>query len=352
MKIDIDNHKLMYHPERIAEWREKGDCYPIYVEFGLTNNCNHRCSFCALDFVVGEGKIEYIDSKIVINTLKQMSKKGVKSVMFAGEGEPILHKDIGLFTKTAKNYGMDVSITTNGIAFTEEKIEQCMPNLSWMRFSIDSGSSENYSIVHGTKPKDFERLINNLENAVKFRNENNLETTIGTQFLALSQNIGEAPKLAKILKDIGVDNLQIKPYSHHPGSSNDFSIEMNYYNKLEKELEKFNSDDFKILFRKKSIERLEEGITYNECYGLPFFALIDAKGNVMPCNLFYGNKKFSYGNLNENTFTEIWEGKRRKEIIEKINKKGVKDCRLGCRLDPINKYLDRLSNPYPHDNFI
>ena len=44
---DVDNHKLMYHPERVSEWEEKGDCAPIYAEIGPTNTCNHRCGFCS-----------------------------------------------------------------------------------------------------------------------------------------------------------------------------------------------------------------------------------------------------------------------------------------------------------------
>ena len=55
MEIDISNHKLMYHPKRVAEWKEKEDCYPLYIEIGLTNSCNHRCIFCALDFLENKG---------------------------------------------------------------------------------------------------------------------------------------------------------------------------------------------------------------------------------------------------------------------------------------------------------
>ena len=32
----------------------------------------------------------------------------------------------------------------------------------------------------------------------------------------IAKNENEAVKLARILKEIGVDNLQVKPYSHHP----------------------------------------------------------------------------------------------------------------------------------------
>ncbi|MBU4116896.1 MAG: radical SAM protein [Nanoarchaeota archaeon] len=346
----IDNHKLMYHPQRVAEWIEKGDNYPVYVEIGPTNSCNHKCVFCALDYLKNGKK--FINTDIMISTLEEMAEKGVKSIMFAGEGEPTLHKSIGLFTKKAKEYGLDISITTNGVPFTKNKIEQCLPNLSWIRFSIDSGSPENYAKVHGTNTKDFFKVINNVQETVKLRDKNKLETTIGVQFLIIPQNINEATNLAKILKEIGVDNLQVKPYSHHPNSLNNLIVDPKQYNQLENHLMEFNSDNFEIKFRKSTIKRIEEGISYPKCYGLPFFTLIDSKGDILPCNLFYDKKEFIYGNLYEQSFSEIWKGKKRQEVLKKINTKGTENCRKGCRIDPDNRYLHRLKNPLPHDNFI
>jgi len=347
MKSEISNHKLMYHPRRVAEWKEKGDCYPIYVEVGLTNACNQRCVFCALDFV-DFGK-DYIDKNIMLSTLENMAKKGVKSIMFAGEGEPLLHEDAGLFVQKAKKEGLDVSITTNGLAFTENKREVCLPNLSWIRFSVDAGSQKTYSKIHGTGNDSFKKVIYNIERSVIFKQKNDLKTNIGIQFLMLPQSMKEGKDLAKICKDIGVDNLQLKPYSHHPKSNNNFVVNSKDYNKLEEDLIKFNSKNFKVIFRKATIQRIESGINYKKCYGLPFFALIDSKANVIPCNLYYNNKKFTYGNLYENSFSEIWKGEKRKSILNKID---MDKCRKGCRLDVINRYLDRIQHPELHDNFI
>jgi len=350
MEIDISNHKLMYHPERVSEWNEKGDCYPLYIEIGLTNLCNHKCVFCALDFLNHRG--DFINKDIMLKALEEMGEKKVKSVMFAGEGESVLHPNIDLFIKTAKENGLDISITTNGIPLTKEKIREILPYLSWIRFSIDSGSRENYSLIHGTNAEDFDRLIENIKECVKLKRELGLNVTIGTQFLIIPQNIDEAIKLARLLKEIGADNLQVKPYSKHPNSVNNLVINPEEYNKIEAQLKGFDSDKFKIFFRKATIERIQEGTNYPECYGIPFFALIDAKGNIIPCNLFYGNEEFTYGNLNKNSFSEIWDGEKRKEILRKLKERGCADCRRGCRLDVINRYLHRLKNPLTHDNFV
>ena len=347
MDIAVDKHKLVFHPKRVAEWHEKGDCFPVYVEAGLTNACNHNCVFCALDFL--ENGARFIDRDIMVSAIKDMGQRGVKSMMIAGEGESVLHKDIGLFSQTAKQSGMDVSITTNGVPFTTEKIRSCMPNLTWIRFSIDSGSPENYAQVHQCAPEDFNRVINNIQEAVEFKKQNNLKTTIGVQFLMIPPNKDEVIKLAHILKEVGADNLQVKPYSHHPQSKNDFSVDPLHHDKIEKELQQFNSDKFQVIFRKNTIERLQDR-PYDKCFGASFISLIDAMGNIFPCNLFYNSPEFVYGNLYEKSFSDIWRGDKRKQILEKL--KVGHDCRAACRLDVINRYLHRLKNPGLHENFI
>lgn len=350
MVINIDSHKLMYHPERVTEWKETGDCYPIYVEVGPTNICNHKCIFCALDFV--EHGNHTIDKDIMISALKDMAKHGIKSVMFAGEGEPLLHKDICLFVQKAKEYGMDVSITTNGVLFTKEKIEKYLPYLTWIRFSVDAGSAKTYSEIHKTKKEDFNKLIKNIKVAVEFKRKNKLKTTIGIQFLLIPQNIKEVIKFAKLFKKIRVDNIQIKPYSQHPKSINKFVIKYGDYAYLEEPLKKLNSDKFKVFFRGETMKRIEDKNPYSECFGLPFFALINSKGDIIPCNLFYDSKRFVYGNLYKNNFSEIWNSQQRQRVLKILRRIGCEHCRGGCRLDVINRYLNRIKQPEEHDNFI
>jgi len=348
--LNIDSPKVAYHPERTKEWLEKGDCYPIYVEIGPTDACNHKCVFCALDYLNCQGK--YIDTNIMLNTLKNMAEKRVKSIMFGGEGEPFLHKDICLFTNKAKEYGLDISFTTNGIFFDKQKIEQCLKDISWIKFSIDAGTPESYAEIHGTNKEDFEKLMTNIQDTVEYRNQNNLKTTIGTQCLIIPQALESIENLAERLKQIGVDYLILKPYSKHPQSVNEFIINPEEYNQLEEKLKKFHSEDFKIIFRKATIERMDTERDYHECHGTSFMALIDAQGNIIPCNLFYNNQDFTYGNLNKQSFSEIWESSKRKQVLERLKRRGISKCRNGCRLDLTNKFLKKLKNPHPHDNFI
>ena len=349
MKMDVDSHKLMYHPKRVSDWKEGKTIYPVYVEIGPTNSCNLRCKYCALDFT--GYKNVFLKRETMISILKEFGQKGVNSIMFAGEGEPLLHKDMSEFVKIAKDSNLDIAITTNGIPLIAERAKEILPYLSWIRFSISAGTEISYANIQGTAPNFFKTVIKNLGEAVELKKSKNLGVTIGVQFLLLNQNVSELVSFARLCKNIGVDNLQVKPYSRHPDSKNDFTVDYEEFKLLEQPLIELNSDSFKVLFRSQTMERLRELPEYLSCFGLDFFALIDAQGNVIPCNMFYGKPDFYYGNLYQNSFSEIWEGKCRQDVKKKINDLGISNCRKGCRLDSINRYLDRLTHPFSHDNF-
>ena len=92
---------------------------------------------------------------------------------------------------------------------------------------------------------------------------------------------------------------------------------------------------------------------YKQCLALPFMVYIDAKGNLWPCIVFMGKEEFSYGNLNQESFVDIWEGEKRKELIKLFAKMDLeKNCREICRMDEMNKYLTELKFPGAHVNFI
>lgn len=349
--IRIDTHKLLYHPETVARWLSGENIYPIELELGITNACNHRCIFCSVDYT--GYKANFLDTDLLLTNLKELAAKGTKSVVYAGEGEPLLHKDAPYIINATKKYGIDAAMSTNGVLLTPEVSTECLKSLTWVRFSVAAIKESTYKKIQRGKDGDLSKVLLHMEEAVRVKRDQKLKTTLGVQLLLLPDNKDEIIEMGKELKNIGVDYFTVKPYTHHPQSHNLLEVDYQEMLKLEKEIRNLETDEFRIYFRAHAMKNLENTRSYNRCWALPFMVYIDAKGNLWPCIRFMGREEFKYGNLNEESFCKIWEGEHRKEIVEYFAKmKPGEACGANCRLDEMNKYLDSLKNPGEHVNFI
>ncbi|MFA9373024.1 MAG: radical SAM protein [Poseidonibacter sp.] len=361
-KYNIDSHKMMYHPIRVAKWLEAKDnwslqksIYPIYVEITPIGSCNHRCTFCSVDYI-GYKSIKQ-DEKVLEARIREMAKLGVKSIMFAGEGEPTLYKPLPHILDVCKEVGIDTSLTTNSVPFNETNTENFVKNCSWIKVSINAGDRETYAKVHRTKESDFDKVVQNLTLAAKIKKEKSYDCTVGSQMLLLPENEHTALDLAKTMRDAGVDYLVIKPYTQSLYGTSRIYEGLTYENMmhLEKELAALETDSFKVIFRANTMKKLEEEKQpYSKCYSTPYFwSYIMADGSVYGCSAYLQNEKFNYGNINTQTFQEIWEGQKREAGVKFIKDElDITMCRRNCRMDEVNRYLWNLKNPNPHVNFI
>ncbi len=352
-KFKIDAHKLMYHIPRVFRWLQDKNIYPIYAEIGLYGGCNQRCIFCALDYLKYQPNVlDYLSLKKFIT---EAAKRGIKSIMYAGEGEPLLHPKIADIVQVTKKNGIDVALTSNAVMLSENLAKRCLPYLSWFRASINAGRAETYSKIHKVRKQDFYTVLKNLERAAKIKNKKKYHCSIGAQFLLIPQNLSEVLILARQIKGIGLDYLIIKPYSRHPASNNRIDAAFKYKDTfhLEKELAEYSDDRFRIIFRRHAMEKIGQPTPYKYCLGVSFATFITARGDVYPCNRFFGNKDFIFGNICNNNFRDIWLSKRRKRIMAFMRRElTTEKCRKICRLDEINRYLWELKNPIEHVNFI
>ncbi len=348
----IDSHKLMYHIKRVASWLDGEKIYPIYMEISPSGTCNHRCSFCSVDFM--GFKKNFLDAPVLIERISELSSLGIKSIMFAGEGEPFLHKDMSKIIVHTKNSGIDVGITTNGVLMRPGISDAILDSVEWIKISLNAGTPETYSKIHGTSAEDFNKVVSNMEYAVKRRSRQKSKCVLGLQILLIPENSHEVITLARRAKDMGVDYLVVKPYTHHHLNKHKYEVMYKKYEALEQELLQLNTESFHTIFRARAMEKWDhKKREYQKCLALPFWSYIDSLGNVWGCSAHLLDDRFNYGSIYKNTFKEIWEGRKRAENLALMSTSfDIGSCKMNCRMDEVNRYLDELKHLPDHVNFI
>lgn len=341
-RFKIDSQKIALHPRRVADWFDARNdwetaknIYPIYVEISPAGGCNARCTFCAVSYI--GYKTNFLDADILDERLHEMGRLGVKSVMLAGEGEPTIHPRINDIVRSALTAGIDVAFTTNGVLL--DRVD--LTGVSWVKVSLNAGTRETYSKVHRVKPGDFDKAVNNLREAVKRKGK----CMIGAQMVLLPENQNEVETIKALADDIGLDYCVIKPYSQH-------KMALDHTRQYENFIPIVPAGNSRTVVRKSAMETTE--ISYHKCHSTPFhWAYLMATGDLYSCSAYLLDDRFNLGNLNTHTFKEVWHSEKRKENWRYVmNELDIKDCRVNCRMNQSNIFLDELVKDEINANFI
>lgn len=350
----IDGHKLIYHPREVSRWAMGEEIFPLYVELSPAGGCNHRCAFCALDYLGYAPR--FLDTALMLDRLPEMGRLGVRSVLFGGEGEPLLHPDIATLASCARKGGIDVALTTNGALLTEAAAAALVPLSSWIKVSVDAGDAATYAALHGTRESDFELVFKNIERTAGLIASRRADCTLGVQAILLPDNAAGLEALAARARDAGADYLVIKSYSQHGRSLTRRYERFDYspYLALSERLARFETGRFKVIFRTNAMRKLgDEERGYPRCLALPFWAYVDSNAGVWGCSAHLGDDRFLCGSLREQTFEAIWRGEKRRRLAEwAACEFDPNACRRNCRMDEVNRYLWELRHPPAHVNFV
>jgi len=355
-KYALDGHKLFWHLDRLQAWQSGALIAPIYVEVSPVSYCNHKCIFCGLDFA--QGSPASLDTEVINERIIEMGKLGVKSIMFAGEGEPLLHKGLPRWVETAKGNGIDVSITTNGGPGSIELWNLLIPHLSWLRFSVDAGSSSVYSKIHSVQETAFEKTLQSIRDALTIRDRFG-RCTVGVQYLMIRDNLEDIENAISIFSELGVDYFLLKPYSEHPQMLNKsgFNYSEEDISRIEEIVASYQARVGKpwIIFRKRATSNyIDHSKNFGHCRALPFWGYISSVGDFHTCSVFLNDERFKVGNIYTNNMQGILFGDKRRSSIAygACDLEVGFECRVNCRMARINEFLEFLDNRPEHINFI
>ena len=341
--------KVVHFPDKLDELRNKIQINPIQVQIIMTNKCNQSCGFCAYRQVgyvqnqLFDDREEMTISKIeeILNDCFEM---GVKSILFSGGGEPLVHPHALRAFRYALSLGFDCALITNGQEFTEETAEVCK-DFQWVRFSIDSGCAKTYKSIRGVDK--FDQVWRNIRYFISMVTD----CIIGVGFVVTKENYTESWDCCELAYEIGVDNFRIsgaftpKKYKYFDGFREDAK-------QIAEECEGFNGLGFTVFnnFNDRLQDVFVGSPQYDHCPIKELITYIGADLNVYYCCVLGYNEDGLIGSIKDTTLKKLWYS------TEKVSKftdhNPIKDCSTSCMLDSKNKFINYCIGDGKHKNFI
>src|SRR5574344_1450806 len=144
-------------PKRVELYKQLPLITPFAVHIFPTYKCNFKCNYCiqAMSYFELEKKgfkkdvMSFDTYKKAIDDIKQYDDK-LKALIFAGHGEPLLHKDIVAMVKYAKEKDIAnrIEITTNGVLLKKEISDGLIDaGLDRLKISIQGTTKEKYQDI-------------------------------------------------------------------------------------------------------------------------------------------------------------------------------------------------------------
>jgi cyclic pyranopterin phosphate synthase len=341
--------KLLSHLDRIVEWRTTGTTAPVMVVIDPTFKCNHRCPGC-------HGLMGQDTATIPLDAFqriaRQIAETGVKAVSLGGGGDPSCHPQFGEVLRCLNRNGLQVGYYTNGELLRDDAISATIEACSWVRFSLDADGPEIHQLVHRCSPKAFEKVVANMKRRVEARAEAGSDIVLGAGYLVRPDTMSGMYGASKLCRDIGLDYIRIRPffgYDNKPLCNEEEASE------ILKELDRcreLQTPEFEVNFPANRISWVASGdpkINYKRCNVHHFSTHIGGDMKVYLCCHTVGWEKYCLGDLNEQSFAEIWHSENRRKIYDSID---YRDCATPCSMSVFNELLHKFEADTIHTNFL
>lgn len=313
-ELILDSHKLSHHYDRVQAWEAGERVAPVSVDMSLTRACSAMCSFCYAMMQESQNRSS-IKTHHALNLLDDFAEVGIRSVSLVSDGESTLSPAYVPFIQHAASLGIDVGNATNAWEWGPEKVDQILPHMTWIRFTVAAGRPESYAKIMYKGPEHtevYDRAIKNIKYAVDLKKRLGLGVTLGIQMVLTPDLKDEIIPFAQLGIELGVDYAVIKHCSDDEQGT--LGIDYSQYEALYGHLtqaESMSNDQTKVIVKWDKIKDGDKP-TYQRFYGPQFLLQISGSGLVAPSGMFFNARysKLHIGNYTEERFKDIFKSER------------------------------------------
>jgi radical SAM protein with 4Fe4S-binding SPASM domain len=281
---------------------------PTHLQVEPSAHCNLHCALCAVTTGLGRPQ-GHMDLELFKRLLDETGDY-VFTLIFFDWGEPFVNPDAFEMIAYAKTKRVKVIASTNGHIFTrKEKADQLIRSgLDSIIFAIDGVTQETYERYRqgGTLATALAglRMVTERKKALGSKTP-----LVNFRFIAMAHNEHEIPLVKKLAPSLGADALTFKTVNPFLGDT--------YADREQAETERgllyLPKDERYRRFKLDPRTGRPRRRRRNPCRQLWTTPSIHWDGTICPCT-FDSRERYPLGNLNEQSFREIWQGEAYREL--------------------------------------
>jgi len=286
---------------------------PLGISIEPTNNCNLFCKECPTGTQTLTRKKENIETIIYEKIIDELHPYLTNIILYF-QGEPYLNKSLFEIISYANSKNIYTTTSTNAHFLNKENsIKTVKSGLDELIISIDGTTQNIYESYR--KGGSLAKVLQSTKNILEAKKElKSSKPFVIFQFLVFKTNEAQITDIKQLAKQLKVDKLQLKSAQIYNFENNSNLIpRINKYSRYKKN----KNGNYSIKSKLK-----------NRCWRMWTNPVITVSGDVIPC-CFDKDSKYVMGNINKNSFKEIWQSKNYQNFRKKIlnSRKSVEMCR-------------------------
>ncbi len=311
--------------ERVRQYFGGESVGPWVIEMDPTTACNLACHDCISANLLNQGGI---DRERIKDLAREFKEIGVRAVVLIGGGEPMAHAEFGTLLDYFHEVDIHVGVTSNG-TLIERYLDRLAEKTKWVRISVDAGSEE---VFQEFRPSPSGRsLFNTVMDGMRALGTKK-RGKMGYSFLVLTKfkdgkmthtNAGDIVKAAHLAKEVGCDYFEVKPSFDMMHFLNEQPEEVTQTVRDQlAEIGHLATEQFRIISPYTLNEALDGATTqkkdYTRCLVAETRTVVTPSG-VYVCPYHRGNLNMRIGDINKDSFQNVWFGEKRKATMRRVN---------------------------------
>lgn len=294
---------------------------PYYVEIETTTKCPYKCVMCEHTYWKEPAiNMTFEQFKKIINDIPQL-----KWVGMTGIGESFMNPDYMKMLRYTRSKGINIEMFDPFMMITKKKAEELLDlGIEVLYISMDGATKKTYEKIR--RGVNFDTVLKNVRTFIKLKKERDLKKPVIIFYYTVSKlNYHEIEKFLELVKSFELEKPRVV-----------YTPTLHFYKEIKNlyiEVPKERSQKLIEMGKEYGIDvewndntpPMEERRPITKCFAwlMPF---IFANGNVICCcatneaNRRDFQNQHSFGNIFEQSFDEIWNGKKFKDFRKKLLK--------------------------------